>query len=44
MIKEQNCKTCGVKLTALNMSDVEPGMCGECCDNALDEILRIGCE
>ena len=34
------CKECGTDLNALNLSDVEPGMCNDCCDLALDFILN----
>lgn len=35
------CKFCGIELNALNLSDVEPNCCGDCCDKELDKILEM---
>jgi len=34
------CKECGKELNALNMSDIEDGMCNDCVDLALNFILK----
>jgi hypothetical protein len=36
----ETCIDCGLELNALNISDVENNMCGDCCDKKIDVILR----
>ena len=35
-----NCKECGINLNALNMSDIEQGICTDCVDLTCDFILK----